>query len=109
MVHKNVRFGKVENVCLAEFGKGSVILNHTTPIDGDDGTLCVLIKTATQSGVANQLVPEGHPDYVSHDRKDYNSDEFEPEMVLMFNNIEGVEALKGNLEDIIKLFRSKLG
>lgn len=71
MIHKDIKYGNVENVTVAEFGKGTLAV-----VDGanEEGYLALLIKS-------KDYTPIGE---VSGSEK--SSDEFKPEMVLAFHN-----------------------
>lgn len=92
MIHKNINYGNVENVTVAEFGKGTLSV-----VDGtNDGYLSLLIKT-------KEFSPIGE---VSGSEK--SSDEFKPELVLAFHNAASFEVFYEYVENIREKFQSAL-
>jgi hypothetical protein len=92
MVHKKINYGNVENVIVAEFGKGTLSV-----VDGtNDGYLSLLIKT-------KEFSPIGE---VSGSEK--SSDDFKPELVLAFHNAASFEVFYEYVENIREKFQSAL-
>lgn len=99
MINKNAKYGDVENVCIVEFGKGTLLVNHTERVE-EDNTCSIIIKTSSSPGIPNQYVPEGHPDFVHKDTRPYTTNDFKPEVVLYFHNLEGLEVLQSYINDV---------
>ena len=77
MIHKNIEYGFCKDVTVAEFGKGTLAIT-----DGEndiEGSYSLLIKT-------NKHIPIGE---VSGNEK--NSDEFKPELVILFTSKESFD------------------
>lgn len=89
MVHKNITYGNVQNVTVAEFGRGTIGI-----VDGanTDGHLALLIKS-------NEVMPIGEVG-THYD----NSDDFKPELVLAFHNVEGFNVFYEFVENIRTAF-----
>jgi hypothetical protein len=84
MVHKNIKYGNAENVTVVEFGNGTLAI-----VDAEgDSHLSLLIKT-------KQFSPVGA---ISGSEK--NSDEFNPEIAIVFNNKEGFNVFSEFVENI---------
>ena len=92
MILKNINYGNVENVTVAEFGKGTLSIT-----DGaNDGYLSLLIKS-------KEFSPIGE---VSGSEK--SSDEFKPELAIVFHNKESFDVFYDYVENIRKKFQTEL-
>ena len=93
MVHKNIDYGNVKNVTVVEFGKGTLSI-----VDGanNEGFLSLLIKTKDFSPIGE----------VSGSEK--NSDEFSPEIAIVFNNKESFDVFYEFVENIKRKFQTDL-
>ena len=92
MILKNINYGNVENVTVAEFGKGTLSIT-----DGaNDGYLSLLIKS-------KEFSPIGE---VSGSEK--SSDEFKPELAIVFHNKESFDVFSEYVENIRKKFQNGL-
>ena len=92
MILKNTNYGNVENVTVAEFGKGTLSV-----VDGcNDGYLSLLIKS-------KEFSPIGE---ISGTEK--TSDEFKPELAIVFYNKESFDVFYEFVENIRKKFQTVL-
>ncbi len=92
MIHKNIKYGNVENVTVVEFGKGKLSITDGT----NDGYLSLLIKSKEFSTIGE----------VSGDEK--TSDEFKPEVAIVFHNKESFDVFSEYVENIRKKFQTGL-
>lgn len=92
MIHKNANYGNVENVIVAEFGKGTLSV-----VDGcNDGYLSLLIKSKNFSPIGEVCGTER------------TSDEFKPELALVFNNKESFDVFYEFVENIRGKFQNEI-
>lgn len=90
MIHKNVRFGNIKNVTVVEFGKGTLSV-----VDGKSSSVSnrgILIKE-------QEYCPIGEVRGTSN-----TSDDFQPQVVLLFNNIQSVAVLKEYVDNVYNGF-----
>jgi hypothetical protein len=93
MIHKNINYGNVENVIVAEFGKGTLSITDGA---NDNGYLSLLIKS-------KDFTPIGQ---VSGNEK--NSDEFKPELAIVFYNKASFYVFLEYVENIKQKFQTDL-
>jgi hypothetical protein len=93
MVHKNINYGNVENVTVAEFGKGTLSITDGA---NQDGYLSLLIKS-------KDFTPVGE---VSGSEK--SSDEFKPELAIVFHNKASFDVFLEYVENIKQKFQTDL-
>lgn len=92
MIYKNIAYGNIENVTVAEFGKGTLSIT-----DGEnDGYLSLLIKSKDFSPIGE----------VSGNEQ--SSDLFKPELAIVFRNKESFDVFAEYVENIRKKFQSGL-
>lgn len=89
MIHTNVDYGNVENVTVAEFGKGTLSITDGA---NDEGYLSLLMKS-------KDFTPIGE---VCGSEK--NSDEFKPELAIVFRNKASFDVFYEYVENIRKKF-----
>jgi hypothetical protein len=88
MIHKNISYGNVQNVIVAEFGNGTLAIT-----DGiNDGHLSLLMKS-------KEFSPIG----IVHG-SEKSSDDFKPELVLAFHNKESFDVFCEFVEKIRENF-----
>ena len=92
MIHKNIKYGNIENVIVAEFGKGSL---SVTSGDNEDH-LSLLIKTVSPGPIGAVGEPTN------------NSDDFRPELALVFTNKESFDVFYDYVKIIKKDFMKKI-
>lgn len=90
MIYRDAQYGEVKNVIVAEFGNGT--LSVTNGSNAGDGHLSLLMKS-------NKATPIGD---VTGSEK--NSNEFSPELALVFWNKESFEVFYSYVENIRKEF-----
>jgi len=84
MIHKNIKYGNVEYVTVIEFGKGTLSI-----VDAEnDEHLSILIKTKEYSPIGEVTGNET------------SSDEFKPEIAIVFNNKESFDVFLEFVENI---------
>lgn len=93
MIHKNTNYGNIENVTVAEFGLGSISVCSSK----GDGYFGLLMKSTEPHAIGEYGV------------KCDSSDEFKPDLSIVFRNKESfevfyemVEQVKGYFEELQK-------
>ena len=87
MIQKGIDYAAVKDVTTVEFGNGT--LRIVNGIQEDNSHASILMKTSPKKPVGD-TIPSGN----------INSDEFEPQVVLVFNNIEGLEVLQEFINNV---------
>lgn len=93
MIHKNINYGNVENVTVAEFGKGTLSITDGA---NQEGYLSLLIKS-------KDFTPIGE---VSGNEK--TTDEFKPELAIVFHSKKSFDVFLEYVENIKKKFETEL-
>lgn len=91
MIHKAAKYGNIENVTVAEFGKGTLSITDGA---NREGFLSLLIKSKEFSPIGK----------VSGSEKD--SDEFKPELALVFHNKQSFDVFLEYVENIKEKFNA---
>lgn len=86
MIYKRARFGNVDNVTVCEFGTGDI---EMVQANYDNGAVCLCLKTQKQ-GEIGRVEEHGYK----------NTDDMQPQVVLMFARVESVAAVIISLEEI---------
>lgn len=90
MIIKNAEYGNTKNVVIAEFGKGDV---HMIGSEGDEnGGVHLAFKTTKEPQPINVIVDTNVSSY----------DEFQPEIVFIFNKSESIDSLISMLQECKK-------
>lgn len=76
MVHSKIKYGNVENVVVAEFGKGTLSIANGA---NKDGYLSLLLKSNKKTPIGDVTGSES------------SSNEFKPEIALVFYNKESFD------------------
>ncbi len=91
MIHKNIKFGKTDNVTMCEMGSKDVHLWGTYKNKKDE--VFLVLRTVTKKQIAEGL-----------DFKDFDS--LQPELVFKFTNIESIKGMISSLE-LVKIEMEK--
>jgi hypothetical protein len=87
MIHKDATFGKTKNVTLLEFGTGDILMTGSRK--SDEGITVVAMKTMNKPMPIN----------VRFDSRYKTFNEMQPEVVLVFKEIESIDSLISALQN----------
>ncbi len=91
MIHKSTKYGNVENVTVAEFGNGTISITN----GGNDNHLSLVMKTIEKNQIGTVIGGE------------ISSDEFKPELAIVFTNKESFQVFYEFVQNVAKDFTFK--
>ncbi|GGH24788.1 hypothetical protein FAZ19_16170 [Sphingobacterium alkalisoli] len=94
MIYKNIQYGNTKGVTVVEFGNGSLNIVDSYGVNDDHRSILIHQQDARPIGSGGEFL------------KGMSADDFNPEVVLHFKNIEGLKVLKEFVDNIYNEFLS---